>query len=251
MRCELSSLCGCCRRCAPQPMHARPMGHIAMLLLLPLWLVAPAGADEGQENCAGGTIVNPEPPASLVEHRVTMAYDDLAKRKAAFTTEDMVTAREGRHGVRTVFDQRSSLDDAGNSIELSARFCGLDYPECTKDDWKPAGLECAGVAPVHDQNCTSTEMAEYGIAIGLPSVFWIAFGITFMVLNALWYLARCCKLFGGMKAGKGCCCMKCVALGSVESAPLATRALPSSAPRWLSLAEQRLAAVSAAPQVLQ
>jgi len=107
-----------------------------------------------------------------------------------------------------VFNPRSSLDDAGNTIELSARFCGLDYPECTKDDWKPAGLECAGVTPVENQNCTSTEMAEYGIAIGLPSVFWIAFGITFMVLNALWYLLRCCKLFGGMKAGKGCCCMK-------------------------------------------
>lgn len=29
-----------------------------------------------------------------------------------------------------------------------------------------------------------------------------------MVIYALWYLARCCKLFGGMKAGKGCFCMK-------------------------------------------
>lgn len=186
-------------------MHTRAMAGAALLpLLLLVWEAAAEGHD-----CAGGSIVEPEPPASLVEHRVTMAKDDVPGREAALTSEDMVTARTGRHEMRTLFETRNSLDEAGNSIELSARFCGLDYPDCGEAAWKPAGLECADVKPVGNQNCTSTEMTEYGLAIGLPSVFWIAVGVTFMVLNALWYLLRCCKLFGGMKAGKGCCCMKC------------------------------------------
>jgi len=209
-------------------MHSHPMERIAMLLPV-LLLVVPAASDE--DNCAGGTIVDPELPASLAEHRMTMAYDDPTKRTASLTTEEMVTAREARDGVRTVFNPRNSLDDSGNSIELSPRFCGLDYPECTEAAWKPTGLECAGVSPIANQNCTSTEMAEYGIAIALPSGFWIAFGVTFMVINALWYLMRCCKLFGGMHAGKGCCCMKCVAFGSFETTSLMPR------PSFLRVAE--------------
>jgi hypothetical protein len=189
----------------------------AMKLLAPLLLLGAAGirAEDDTSDCvAGGTIENPTPPESLVEHRATIAKDTLSERTAAFTSEDMVAAREARQAVRTYFEERTSMDAAGAEIALSPRFCGLDYPECEATFGngvsKPAGLECANVVPLLNQNCSSTEMTEYGIAIGLPSAFWIAFGITFMVLYAIWYLLRCCKLFGGRLAGKGLCCMKCV-----------------------------------------
>ena len=220
-------------------MQARGMAAVLPLLLL---LSMEAGADE-QLDCAGGAIDDPTPPARLVEHRVTMAYAEPAKRTAALTAEDMVTARKARHEMCTLFDPRSSLDAGGSPIELSARFCGLDYPDCAEAAWKPEGLECADVVPQDDQTCTDVEMAEYSVAIGLPSIFWIAFGITFMVLNALWYLLRCCKLFGGMRAGKGCCCMKCVAPGSVR--PPLQRATAATARAALSTP------AVAVPQVLQ
>ena len=88
-------------------MQARGMAAVLPLLLL---LSMEAGADE-QLDCAGGAIDDPTPPASLVEHRVTMAYAEPAKRTAALTAEDMVTARKARHEMRTLFDPRSSLEE--------------------------------------------------------------------------------------------------------------------------------------------
>ena len=222
---------------------------MAALLPLLLLLSMEAAAQE-QLDCAAGPIENPVPPESLVEHRVTMAYAEPAERTAAFTAEDMATVRKARHEMRTLFDPRPSIDASGSPIELSARFCGLDYPECAAAAWKPAGLECADVVPRDNQNCTNDEMQEYAVAIGLPSVFWIAFGVTFMVLNALWYLLRCCKLFGGMRAGKGCCCMKCAAPGSRLTAVGAPLSFIRRATAATASAASPTPAV-AVPQVLQ
>lgn len=51
----------------------------------------------------------------------------------------------------------------------------LWYRECgaafSNGAAKPAGLDCANVAPVANSNCTGVQLTEYGIAITLPYVY--------------------------------------------------------------------------------
>ena len=107
------------------------MRQTSAALTLTLLFTAALATEEDTSDCIAGAIVQPVVPEALAEYRIEMAKADVAGRSAAFSSEDMVTAREGRQDVRTYFDPRQSIDKDGAEIELPARFCGMEYPECT------------------------------------------------------------------------------------------------------------------------
>ena len=72
------------------------MSRFLPMLALTLLLTLAAADEEDTSDCIAGAIVRPSPPEALVEYRVEMAKGDAAGRSAAFSSEDMVNAREGR-----------------------------------------------------------------------------------------------------------------------------------------------------------
>lgn len=154
----------------------------------------------------------PEMPSSLVEYQ-----DAMVTYGTAEMTEDESNARVARESTRAV--PRTATDTAGTQLDVSDRFCALDYSATCNATWnngnaKPAGLECAGVKPDLGAECDTEFWAKYaGIpmiddTVGALSVVLflpIILGIVFMVLYLLWYILRCLKCCGGRKASKGCC----------------------------------------------
>ena len=81
----------------------------------------------------------------------------------------------------------------GEADGISARFCGLDYPECpahVQGTWPPAALVCAEVEPIANQTCGSAEITTYTIGVLLPGATPVVLGIVLMVIWMLWCAPR-------------------------------------------------------------
>lgn len=148
------------------------------------------------------------PPASLEAYKVKMG---------AWPTEASIKdARATTKSVRDFYSPRkgyAKMDDAStptDTIDVSARLCGLKYDECTENGVAGVmdGFGCAAAQPLVGQNCTTSQMEAYGASLAIPALLPVAFGVLFFViLIPLWYFPRCCcKCFGGRKPGKGKCC---------------------------------------------
>lgn len=183
-----------------------------------LWLavLAPVVLVRAQD-CESGTIEAPNKPDFLEEYHTDMANFGTAEMSA-----DEKNAREARAATQKYFTRTATKMDS-TVISVSDRFCALEYEaegaECPavweNGNAKPKGLECAGVPTAVDSECDDANMALY---IGLPAIddttgaltvamgVPIVLGVVFMVLWALFYFGRCCKLCGGRKASVGCCC---------------------------------------------
>ena len=185
-----------------------------------LWLaaLAPVALVRASENCSDGTIEAPNKPDFLEEYHTEMANYGLSVWYSA-RKSDLLDTRAATQKYFT----RTAVTTTGGTIYVSDRFCALQYEaegaECPAE-WengnaKPEGLECAGVPTAVDSECDDANMALYvgipgvddatgalTVAMGVP----IVLGVVFMVLWALFYFGRCCKLCGGRKASVGCCC---------------------------------------------
>ena len=185
-------------------------------LLLALAPVALA-QDAADPSCdMAAAIIQPEQPVVLAAFRESMAsYPSL---DPADEPEEMVTARNSRKTTRETYDPRRMVapswipgelsmyelaEIAGIATEdcelegscpdtISARFCGLDYPECpahVEGTWPPAALVCAGVEP-GNRTCGSAEITTYTIGVLLPGATPVVLGIVLMVIWMLWCAPR-------------------------------------------------------------
>ena len=175
-----------------------------------LLALAPAALAQDAADC-DSAILQPEEPAVLAAFREHMAsYPAL---DPADEPAEMVTARNSRKTTRETYDPRRmaapswipgnfSMYDLAELIDMdtvegeadgiSARFCGLDYPECPAPEegaWPPAALVCAGVEP-GNRTCGSAEITTYTIGVLLPGATPVVLGIVLMVIWMLWCAPR-------------------------------------------------------------